>query len=116
MVLIRGEAGAERVEACLPGALISTVNQAEVQSKLVAAGLEENLAWWHIAEAGCAAVAFDEEQARVAGALVRVARPLGLSLGGRACLALAIQRQATVYTTDRAWKSLDLGITVEVIR
>jgi PIN domain nuclease of toxin-antitoxin system len=29
---------------------------------------------------------------------------------------LAIQRKATVYTTDAAWKKLNLGIEVEVIR
>ena len=116
MALIRGESGADRVLARLPEAIISTVNQAEVQTKLVAAGLEEQLAWWHIAEAGCAAAAFDQEQARIAGGLVKVTRPLGLSLGDRACLALAIQRQASVYTTDRAWRGLPLGIQVEVIR
>jgi ribonuclease VapC len=116
MALIRREAGADRVEASLPGALISTVNQAEVLAKLVAAGLDEKLAWWHIAEVGCDAVSFDEEQARIAGGLVKVTRPLDLSLGDRACLALAIQRQATVYTTDRAWKSLPIGIQIEVIR
>jgi PIN domain nuclease of toxin-antitoxin system len=37
-------------------------------------------------------------------------------LGDRACLALAIQRQATALTTDRAWKNLNLGIEIEVIR
>lgn len=117
MALIRGEAGADRVEACLPGALISTVNQAEVQTKLVSAGLGETLAWWHIAKADCAAVPFDEEQARISGGLARFTRPLGLSLGDRACLALAIQRKAAVvYTTDREWKNLDLAIQIEIIR
>ena len=43
-------------------------------------------------------------------------RPLGLSLGDRACLALAIQRKAVVYTTDAAWKNLNLGIEIKVIR
>lgn len=116
MALIHGEAGADQVEACLPGALISTVNQAEVQTRLVAAGLDEPLAWWHIAEAGCAAVPFSEEQARIAGGLVRITQPLGLSLGDRACLALAIERKATVYTTDRVWEKLGLSIEVIVIR
>lgn len=116
MALIRGEAGADRVAASLSEAIISTVNQAEVQTKLVAAGLDEELAWWHISEVGCVAIPFDEEQARIAGGLIRITRPFGLSLGDRACLALALQRQATVYTTDRAWKGLALGIVVEVIR
>jgi len=59
---------------------------------------------------------FDEEQARVAAELIGKTRPIGLSLGDRACLALAIERKAAVYTTDKAWKQLDLGIEVAVIR
>jgi len=116
MALIRGEPGADIVVACLSRAIISAVNQAEVQTKLVSAGIDEALAWWHIAEARCPSVPFDEDQARIAGALVRVTRPYGLSLGGRACLALALQRKAAVYTADAAWKNLGLSVEVNVIR
>jgi PIN domain nuclease of toxin-antitoxin system len=41
---------------------------------------------------------------------------LGLSLGDRACLALALELNAPVYTADRAWKNLNLGIRIHVIR
>lgn len=116
MALIRGEPGANIVVSCLSRSLISAVNQAEVQTKLVSVGIDEALAWWHIAEARCPSVPFDEDQARIAGGLVRVTRPYGLSLGDRACLALALQRQAAVYTTDAVWKNLSLGIEVNVIR
>jgi len=58
----------------------------------------------------------EARKARIAGELIAQTRPFSLSLGDRACLALALQRQATVYTTGRAWKNLDLGIKVEVIR
>jgi ribonuclease VapC len=116
MVMLRGEAGAERVAACLPRAIVSTVNLAEVVTKLVSAGIGEQLAWWHIAELECESVPFDDEQARMAGGLVKLTKPFGLSLGDRACLALALQRKATAYTTDRAWKNLSLGIEIEVIR
>jgi PIN domain nuclease of toxin-antitoxin system len=116
MTVLHGEKGAERVAACLQWAIVSTVNLAEVQTKLVSAGMEEQLAWWHIAEIKCQSAAFDEEQARIAGGLVKITKPFGLSLGDRACLALAIKRKATVYTTDRAWKNLELGIEIEVIR
>lgn len=116
MALLRGESGADTVAACLPWAVISAVNQAEVQAKLVSAGMEEQAAWWHIAEVKCESAPFDEDQARIAGDLVKITRPYGLSLGDRACLALAIQRRATVYTADPAWKNLNLGIEVEVIR
>jgi PIN domain nuclease of toxin-antitoxin system len=116
MAVIRGEKGAEKVAASLSQAIVSTVNLAEVETKLVSAGLDERLAWWHITELRCASVPFDEEQAKMAGGLVKITKPFGLSLGDRACLALAIQRKATVYTTDQTWKNLALEIPIEVIR
>lgn len=54
-------------------------------------------------------------QARDAGLLRPPTRPLGLSLGDRACLALARELDATALSTDRAWAELDLGITVQVL-
>ena len=116
MTMINGEKGADKVTACLPWASISAVNQAEVHAKLISTGMDEQLAWWHISEIKCESAPFDEGQARMAGALVSRTKPFDLSLGDRACLALAIQRQAMVYTTDRIWKNLSLGIEIEVIR
>lgn len=116
IALMRNEKGAPIVAACVPTALISAVNQAEVLTKLVSAGLSEQDAWWHISEINIESVPFDERLARVAGGLVGVTKPLRLSLGDRACLALAIERGAAVYTTNATWKKLDLGIAVEVIR
>ena len=43
-------------------------------------------------------------------------RSRGLSLGDRACLALARRLAATAVTTDRAWREVDVGAAVEVIR
>lgn len=116
LALIRGEKGADAVAACLSRAVISAVNQAEVQSTLVSAGLDQSAAWWHIAEIGCECVPFDKEQARIASGLVKATRPNGLSFGDRACLALALQRTATVYTTNSAWKNLGLDLDIKVIR
>lgn len=116
MAMMRGETGGDRVTDCMDRAVISSVNLAEVQTKLVDAGMGDKDAWRHIDEAGCISVPFDDEQARLAGSLVRITRPFGLSLGDRACLALAINRKATVFTTDRIWKKLSLGIEIEAIR
>jgi PIN domain nuclease of toxin-antitoxin system len=116
MAMIQREEGAETVTACLSWAIISAVNLAEVVTKLISTGMDEQTAWWHIAVISCETAPFDEEQARTAGGLAKITRPYGLSLGDRACLALAIHRQATVYTTDKVWKELLLGIEVEVIR
>jgi ribonuclease VapC len=115
LALMRNEKGAATLAECLPMAVISTVNLAEVQATLVGAGLSEQEAWWHIAQIGCTSAPFDEEQARIAGGLARTLRLFGLSFGDRACLALAIERKATVYTTDAAWKRLGLEVEVEVV-
>jgi PIN domain nuclease of toxin-antitoxin system len=61
-------------------------------------------------------VPLSAEQAKIAGNLAIAGRALGLSLGDRACLALAISTGATAYTADRAWKKLNAGVRIEVIR
>jgi ribonuclease VapC len=116
LAILRSEKGADLVAAVLPDAMVSTVNLAEVQAKLVSAGMDGKTAWWHITELKCTAVPFDELQAELAGSLVAKTKPFGLSLGDRACLALAIHRKSKAYTTDRTWTKLSLGIEIEVVR
>jgi ribonuclease VapC len=41
---------------------------------------------------------------------------LGLSLGDRACLSLAIQQKLSVLTADRVWAGLQLGLNIQMIR
>jgi PIN domain nuclease of toxin-antitoxin system len=116
LALLKREPGAERVRAVLDRAILGAVNAAEVQSKLVDLGLSRDAAEARIRFLGCIILAFSEKQAIEAGSLIAQTRSLGLSLGDRACLALAIERKATVYTTDSACKNLSLGIEIEVIR
>jgi len=116
LALLKREPGAERVRAVLDRAILGAVNVAEVQSKLVDLGLNRDAAEARIRFLGLIIVAFSEKQAIEAGSLIAETRSLGLSLGDRACLALAIERKAIVYTTDRVWKNLNLGIEIEVIR
>ncbi len=116
LAVIFAEPGSQTVAPLTQGALLSTVNLAEAHANLLLRGAGAEFAWRRLLSLGCETCFFDEEQARIAGGLVTVTRPYGLSLGDRACLALAIQHKARVYTTDRAWKSPDLGIEVDVIR
>ncbi len=94
----------------------STVNLAEVQGKLVEQGLRADDAWEATLSPVREAVAFTPEQAKLAGALVVQTRALGLSLGDRACLALALVLKAPVYTADKPWKNLKVGVRIHVIR
>jgi PIN domain nuclease of toxin-antitoxin system len=48
--------------------------------------------------------------------LWRSTRHLSLSLGDRACLALAGRLDLPALTADRAWVELDVGVDVRAIR
>ncbi len=116
LAVLFNELGSDKVVPLLEGALVSAVNLAEVHASLVRRGVDADVAWRQLHELGCEFCPMDEEQARIAGDLAGQQRAVGLSLGDRACLALAIKREATAYTTNAAWRSLGFGIAVEVIR
>jgi ribonuclease VapC len=117
LALLNQEPGAQLLTPeLLRDATASTVNLAEVQTKLVREGSDPDEAW-ELSLAPIAAIEpFTSEQAKTAGTLVTQTRPLGLSLGDRACLALAIALGAPVYTTDKEWKRLKLGIPIHLLR
>jgi PIN domain nuclease of toxin-antitoxin system len=110
------EPGAEKVAAILEDSIMSSVNLAEICGKLISRGLNRSEAEEAALDAAKYIAPFDVEQALLAGALIRQTRGLGLSLADRACLALAITIKAPVYTTDKAWKKLDLGLDIHLIR
>jgi ribonuclease VapC len=117
LAVIGGEPGAEKLTpSLLARAVGSTVNLAEVQTKLVSRGWTSKQAWEDATSPVREVVSFDEEQARIAGDLVSQTRDIGLSLGDRACLALGIALKLPVYTAEKAWKKLKVGVRVHVIR
>jgi PIN domain nuclease of toxin-antitoxin system len=61
-------------------------------------------------------VAFTAEHAKIAGSLMIQTRALGLSFGDRACLALGLALGAPVYTADKSWKGLRVGLRIHIIR
>ena len=116
LALLHDEPGADVVESVLPDAIISSINLAEVIGKLNAIGMPEESVRAAIGAFALPVVSFDEELAYVAGLLYRSTQPRGLSLGDRACLALALHRGLKVLTADKTWSSLKLAIDVQVIR
>jgi ribonuclease VapC len=117
LALLNQEPGSENLPPeRLLQATLSTVNLAEVHTKLVRRGVPPEDAWEDALSPIAETVPFTEEQAKLAGGLVAETNSLGLSLGDRACLALALTLKAPVYTTDRAWKNLKLGVRIHVIR
>jgi len=117
LAILNSEAGADKLTPrLLRDATVSTVNLAEVQSKLVSRGLDPDDAWEAAISPVRESELFTGAQAKIAGGLVAQTRPLGLSLGDRACLALGIELGAPIYTADQSWKALRLGIPIHVIR
>ena len=117
LAILNREAGAEKLTPrLLSEATVSTVNLAEVQSKLVGRGLDRDDAWDAAMSPVHQSEPFTDEQARIAGSLIAQTGPLGLSLGDRACLALGIALGAPIYTADRSWKGLRIGVRIHHIR
>jgi ribonuclease VapC len=116
LALLLSEPGGSRVVPVLHFGLLSTVNLAEVHTVLLRRGGDSIKAWKSITALPFEVCPLTQQQARKVAELEVATKRYGLSLGDRACLALAIERKAKVYTTDRNWKNLDLGIAVEVIR
>jgi PIN domain nuclease of toxin-antitoxin system len=115
LALILDESGAANVAARLGGSRLSTVNFAEVAQRLADR--------WPDAQVGavlsalpCEVIDFDRATAMRTGLMRRSTKAHGLSLGDRACLALAERLEAPVLTADRAWAELDLGVEVVLIR
>lgn len=116
IALVCREPGGEQVADYLPGALISTVNLAEVFSKAADKGLTLDALKWAVRSLQLQVVPFDEEAALLVGSLREATRAAGLSLGDRACLALGLLEKLPVVTTEKAWRSVPLGVEVRLIR
>ncbi len=117
LAVLNREPGADKLTPqVLSSATSSTVNLAEVQSKLVARGLSPDDAWEATLSPIREAMAFTAEHAKTAGSLIAHTRALGLSLGDRACLALGLALRSPIYTADKSWKNLKVGVRIYIIR
>ncbi|MCB1367162.1 MAG: type II toxin-antitoxin system VapC family toxin [Rhodobacteraceae bacterium] len=116
LAVLLSERGSDHVERRLSGAVITSVNSSEVISKLIDKGFDASDAAAMMAETFIPVLDFGAEDGVAAGRLRAATRPAGLSLGDRACLAVAQRRGIPTLTADRAWAGFDLGVEVEVIR
>lgn len=115
LAVVNMEKGAEKVEPLLSDAIVSSVNAAEVLTKLVEKGISLEDALEDFLKLGLEVIKFDAKQAAKVAELRPLTKHLGLSLGDRACLALAILENATAVTADKNWVSLKF-CKIEVIR
>lgn len=119
LACVHHEPGEEVViDALLAGAVMSSVNLSEVVARLSDGGMPAAEIRATLASFELAVAPFDEDAALAAGLLRQATRPFGLSLGDRACVALAMREGLPALTGDRAWRDVGstLGVEVEVFR
>ena len=117
LALIFNEPGASIItKTLLRNSFASTVNLAEVQFRLVMKGYLPEVAWRDTLSSVSKIEPYTAEQAKIAGTLISQTKAFGLSLGDRSCLALAKLRNAAVYTADRSWLNIQVGVPIHVIR
>ena len=117
LALARGERGFDVVQDLLQTqeCVASSVNMAEVGSKLVDLGLPPSELPHALAQFQVGVLDFGLEHATASSALRTLTRHVGLSLGDRACLALAKLMDATAVTSDSAWLDIADAIAVKVL-
>ena len=115
LAVIFQEKGAEIVEPMLDTSKISSVNVAEVFTKLTEKGVLTKQTIDDFQQLGLEIIDFDFEQAAKVAELRPLTKHLGLSLGDRCCLALAILHNTTAVTADKDWQTLSF-CPIELIR
>ena len=110
------ERGHEHVTAVIDDSCLSSVNLCEVIGRFVRDGHDAQRVLRRLSATAIEFVPFSPEEAALAASLLPQTRRLGLSLGDRACLALAIFRGIPAMTTESSWQDLSLPVSVRVIR
>ena len=114
LALLQEEPGADEVERLLDGALMSCVNLSEVLQKAEQHDVQTEGLEYDLEALGIEFRDFDVSSARPTAEAWTLGS--GLSLGDRACLALAGHESATAVTTDARWAGAGLDVEVRVLR
>jgi PIN domain nuclease of toxin-antitoxin system len=96
--------------------VISAVNLSEVVAKLADDGTPPDSIRQMLLDLKLDVRDFGAELALQAVFLRAVTRPFGLSLGDRACLSLGRALSLPVFTTDRIWRQVSVGVDVRLLR
>src|SRR5919108_1820056 len=116
LAYLRDEPGSDVVEqALLRGAAMSAANLAEVLSKIAEIGEDPKQVMDGFRRRGFTGQTMEvlpltEEDSYLIADLHRKTRTIGLSLGDRACLGLALRLGIPALTADRTWSRIRLGI------
>ena len=119
LAYLRAEPGSDRVIAAIAtGASMTSLNFGEVAGWFIRQGADEAYVRSLRARLVFPLVPFDDDLAIRAALLLPATRSAGLSLGDRACLALAERSGVPALTAERAWSGVAeaTGVAVTLIR
>lgn len=116
LAAVFGEKGFERVLHLRQPGYVSSVNMAEARSRLADHGMQLEEIEQSLSLINKTVVDFTDGHAKLVAALRGETRKAGLSLGDRACLALATAMGGIAMTADRAWAALNLPVQLDFIR
>lgn len=116
LATLHDEPGGDSVVPLLPHCVISAVNWSEVVQKSIARGVDVAGLREDVTGLGLEIEPFSTEDSEASALIWREPRALGLSLGDRACLALARRLKLPALTADRSWVKARLSVKVRVIR
>jgi ribonuclease VapC len=117
LALMQGEPGSDVVDELIQDqeCVASSVNIAEVGTKLIDKGLAPAQLARTLKELNVQPIDFDLEQATLCASLRLSTKHVGLSIGDRACLALAQLVKGTAVTGDSAWSDVAEAVDVKVL-
>lgn len=116
LAIVHEEPGADIVRAALAGALMSAVNYSEVLKKCFERGVPTEPLISLTRAAYLDIVPFDALLANASAELYLQTKQHGLSFADRACLALGMQRNLKVLTSERRMGKITLPVKVKLIR
>ncbi|WP_341757651.1 type II toxin-antitoxin system VapC family toxin [Candidatus Tisiphia endosymbiont of Ditula angustiorana] len=109
LALIKYETGATEVEKLLGNIIMSSVNVSEVAAILLDSDMTEEECKNSIEPFISSIIPFDSEQSFLSALLKKHTKHKGLSFGDRACIALGIKLNVSIYTADKAWYNLEIN-------
>lgn len=115
LAMLRGEAGAKKVEGVLAEAFMSVVNMAEVASHYSRLGMPDEVVGAMLKPLPIRLVDASADLCWEAGRLRGLTLEAGLSLGDRFCLALAKREKLPAWTADKKWREIAEVVGVKVV-
>lgn len=116
LAMLQEEPGGGLVQELLETAAISSVNWSEVTQKALERQADVEGLRHELEALGLEIVPFTAVLAEATAQLRSGTRQAGLSLGDRACLALAAVLGLPAVTADRIWPDLGLPLKIRVVR